>query len=148
MLTDIWAAVAAAFNSIKGLDFSSTFVESMNNVIDLDATRKAARQAHVPAEVFAVLFVYLVVSAGVLGYVLWSPRARRAGIFLMGLATLSLLLILDIDRPTSGGILNPSARWSKCSASLKSQPTSVYDRWREAQREPRRDDRLGHLSCD
>src|SRR5262249_42706851 len=64
LLTDLWSATVASFDSIKGLDFSSAFIESMNAVIDLDAARKAARRAHVPSEVYLVLFVYLVVTAG------------------------------------------------------------------------------------
>ncbi|HEY4078680.1 MAG TPA: hypothetical protein VGM26_17265 [Rhizomicrobium sp.] len=130
LLTDIWAATAAGFDSIKGIDFSSTFVDAMNDMIDLDATRRAARSAHVPTEVFAVLFIYLVVAAGVLGYVLSAPRGRLTGIFLMGLLTLSLLLIIDIDRPTSGGISESQRPMEMLLTSLKSQPISVYDRWR------------------
>ena len=132
-LTDIWTATSAAFVSIKTLDFSSTFVDSMNNMIELDAARRSARQAHVPTEVFAVLLAYLVVSAGVLGYVLSARRGWLASIFLMGLLTVSLLLIIDIDRPTSGGISESQRPRERLRDSLKSQPTSVYDRLREPQ---------------
>jgi len=132
----MWAAAAAAFDSIQGLDFSSAFVESMNNMIDLDASRRAAREAHVPTEVIAVLLIYLVVSAGVLGYALLAPRGRLAGVVLMGLATMAMLLIIDMDRPTSGGIVVSQGPLEQLSASLKSQPTSVYDRWRVAQHAP------------
>ena len=99
LLTDIWAATAAGFESIRGIDFSSTLIESMNNLIDLDAARRAARQAHVPTVVFVVLLLYMVVSAGVSGYVLSAPRGRWEAPFLMGLLTMSLLLIIDIRLP-------------------------------------------------
>jgi hypothetical protein len=130
LLTDIWAATAAGFDSIKNIDFSSTFADSMNNMIDLDASRRMARLAHVPTEVFAVLLVYMIVSAGVLGYVLVGPRGRLTGIFLMALFTLSLLLIADIDRPLAGGIHESQVPMEQLLISLKKQPTSVYDRWR------------------
>ena len=52
------------------MDFSSTYVDAINHVIDLDASRRAARIVHVPTEVFVVLVIYMVVTAGVLGYVL------------------------------------------------------------------------------
>jgi hypothetical protein len=133
LLTDIWAATAAGFDSIRGIDFSSTFVEAMNNMIDLDAARRAARQAHVPTQVFAVLLIYLVVAAGVLGYMLSAPRGRLAATLLMGLITMSLLLIIDIDRPTGGGVRESQAPIRQLRDSLKSQPISVYDRWREPQ---------------
>ncbi len=103
LLTDIWAGSVAAFDSIKGLDFSSTYMDSMNAVIALDAARKAARVARVPPEVFAVLIIYLVTAAAVLGHVLTGLRGRVAGAVLLILLTLSLVLIIDIDRPASGG---------------------------------------------
>lgn len=70
LLTDIWAATAAAFDSISNLDFSSALIEGANDLIELDAARKASRTAHVPTEIFAVLLFYLFSTAGILGYVL------------------------------------------------------------------------------
>ena len=129
MLTDLWAATASAFVTIKGLDFSSTFVDSVNNVIDLDASRKMARMARVPTEVFVVLFIYLIVTAGVLGYVFVGNRGRGAAIFMLLLLTLSLLLILDIDRPTKGGIREAQTAMEQLRASFKNQPPQVFDRY-------------------
>jgi len=130
LLTDIWAADAAAFDAIKNLDFSSAFISSMNAMIDLDASRRSARRAHVPTLVFAVLLIYLIVTAGVLGYVLAGRGGRQIGAVLLGLLTLSLMLILDIDRPTIGGIREDQGPMERLLVSLRSQPPSVYDRWR------------------
>jgi hypothetical protein len=130
LLTDIWAATAAAFDSIKHLDFSSTFVDSMNRMIDLDATRRAARQTQVPTVVFGALLIYMIVTAGVLGYVLSAPRSRYAAGLLLLLLTMSLLLIIDIDRPTTGNINESQRPMEQLLISLKSQPATVYDRWR------------------
>jgi len=130
LLTDIWAATAAGFDSIKSLDFSSTFVKSINYMIDLDASRRAARMAHVPALVFAVLLIYMIVTAGVLGYVLSASRGRYTAGFLLLLLTMSLMLIIDIDRPTMGGINESQRPMELLLKSLKSQPPTVYDRWR------------------
>ena len=129
MLTDLWAATASAFVTIKGIDFSSTFVDGVNNVIDLDAARKTARMARVPSEVFFVLFVYLIVTAGVLGYVFVGNRGRGAAIFMLVLLTLSLLLILDIDRPNKGGIRESQTAMEQLRATFKSQPPIVFDRY-------------------
>jgi hypothetical protein len=130
LLTDIWAATAAAFDSIKHLDFSSAFVGSINRMIDLDATRRAARQTQVPTVVFAVLLIYMVVTAGVLGYVLSASRGRYAAGLLLLLLTMSLMLIIDIDRPTTGGINESQRPMEQLLKSLKSQPVTAYDRWR------------------
>lgn len=138
LLTDLWAAASSAFLTIKGLDFSSTYLDSMNNLIDLDAARKAAHQVRVPAEVFVVLVVYLVVTAGVLGYVFDGKRGRAAAVFMLLLLSMSLMLIIDIDRPNRGGIQEGQGPMEQLQASLKSQPASVYDRYRieDARRPP------------
>lgn len=130
LLTDIWAATSASFDSIKGLDFSSTYLDSVNALIDLDASRKTARQARVPTEVFAVLFVYLITTAGVLGYVLKGTRGRAAAAFLLALLTLSLFLIIDINRPVAGGVVESQRPMEQLRRSLAAQPPAVFDKWR------------------
>jgi len=129
LLTDLWSASAAAFDSIRGIDFSSAFLDSVNQLIDADAARREARQAHVPNPVFVVLIFYLVVSAGVLGYVL-SARGRYSAGFLLALMTLSLLLILDIDRPTLGTIRESQTPIAATLRNMKARPPQVFDRWR------------------
>lgn len=129
LITDIWAATSAAFTTIQELDFSSAYLNSINQVIDLDASRKTARAARVPAEVFAVLFIYLITTAGVLGYVLKGPRSRISAGFLLALLTLSLMLILDIDRPVAGGISESQQPMEALRKSF-AQPPSVFDKWR------------------
>jgi hypothetical protein len=109
LLTEIWSATSDAFDSIKQLDFSSAYLDSVNAVIDLDASRKTARAARVPPGVFLVLFIYLVTTAGVLGYVLHGGRGRMAAGFLLCLLTLSLILVIDIDRPNQGGVVEGQA---------------------------------------
>jgi hypothetical protein len=131
MITDMWAATSAAFETIKGVDFSSTYVDGVNQVINLDAARKAARQARVPPEVFAVLIVYMITAAGVLGYVLRGLGGRATGAFLLALLTLSLVLVIDVDRPTLGGITEKQTPMEDMLRSLKATPRSAYDRWRE-----------------
>ena len=128
MLTDLWTATLAAWPSIKGLDFSSSYLETMNNMIDLDSARKAARLARVPSAVFFVLFVYVITSAGVLGYAGANKEGRGATAFLFLLLTISLLLTLDIDRPRSGRITESQAPMERLRDTLASQPPEVFDR--------------------
>ena len=130
LLTDIWAATSAAFDSIKASPFSATFLDSVNAVIDLDSARKAARTARIPPEVFIVLFVYLITTAGVLGYVLKGIEGRFAAGFLLALLTLSFTLIVDIDRPVLGGITESQRPMEELRKSLAAQPPAVFDKWR------------------
>jgi hypothetical protein len=134
LLTDMWAATSSAFESIKGLDFSSTYLDSVNNVIALDASRKAARRARVPAAVFLVLFVYLVTSAGVLGNTLKGGKGRLSAGFLLALFTLVLMLIIDVDRPLQGGINEGQVPMEELRKSFSARPPAIFDRWRSAQR--------------
>ncbi|HEY2356372.1 MAG TPA: hypothetical protein VGH86_02900 [Phenylobacterium sp.] len=130
LLTELWQATAPAFDSIRGIDFSSTYVSSINSMIDMDGARRAARSSHVPSEVFLVLAVYFVVTAVVLGYVLTGFRGRVAAGFLLVLMVMSLLLILDIDRPTLGGVREPQTPMEDLQKSMAAQPPALFDRWR------------------
>lgn len=104
LIADYWSASAAAFPSIRELDFSSAFIESVNAVIDIEATRKSARVARLPAEVFVLLMIYVVASAGVLGMAGRGWRSLGLSALFLALLTLALMLILDIDRPAAGGV--------------------------------------------
>jgi hypothetical protein len=130
LVVELWAATSSAFQSIKGLDFSSAYLDSMNALIDLDASRKAARTVHVPTEVFVILVIYMVVTAGVLGYVLVGVRGRAAAAFMLLLLSMALLLIVDIDRPTRGGVREGQGPMERLVESLKTTPASAYDRFR------------------
>jgi hypothetical protein len=134
ILTQLWAATAAGYDSIKPLPFAGTFVAAVNSLIDEDGARRAARSAHIPTEVFAVLLIYLIGTASVLGYVLRSRRGLLAAAFLLFLLTLSQLLILDIDRPTTGSLRESQKPMMDLRESLKQQPPAVFDRWRDPAR--------------
>jgi cytochrome b len=129
LITDLWAATSAAFPGIKDLDFSSSFVDSMGRLMEMDAARKAARLAHVPVGVLVVLFVYVVVTALVLGYVLVDYRGKALAGFMLALLMLSLLLVIDIDRPTRGFVKEDQGPMENVQALLGSWPPEIFDRW-------------------
>lgn len=131
LLVELWAAQVAAIDSMQHTPLATSSVEAMNAVIDLDSERKAARRAHVPTEVFAVLIVYLVFTAGLLGYVLRGSRGRALAVSLLFLFTLALLLVIDLDRPSLGGIRESQRPMEDLQAGLKAQPPAVFDRWRQ-----------------
>ena len=54
-LADLWAATVAAFPSMRDYSFSHSFMDSMSNLIDMDA-RARQRQARAPGRVSRVLF--------------------------------------------------------------------------------------------
>lgn len=102
LLVTIWQRTLAAERSEGPTAISSLYAASINEVIDLDAARKNARMAKVPSAVYAALLVNLMISAAILGYVLFGFWARMSAVLLFVLFTLSFLLIIDIDRPLTG----------------------------------------------
>jgi hypothetical protein len=130
LITDLWAATSEAFETIKGLDWSSAYLDSINHVTDLDLERKVARAARVPAEVFSVLAIYTVAAAGVLGYVLRGRVVYFAAGTLLALFTMALVLTIDIDRPTGGGVDESQRAMELLQETLLKQSPAVYDKWR------------------
>jgi len=128
LLTDLWAETVAVMPGIRDAEFSGAFIESVNAVIDMDTARKVARGLHVPSEVFLLLLIYQIVSAGVLGFVLYGRHGIALATMLCLLFTLSLLLIIDVDRPTSGGVRESQRPMLLLKESLASQPPEVFSR--------------------
>jgi hypothetical protein len=131
LLTDLWTATVAAFPTIKGMPLSNSFIDSVNRVIDLHEERKSSRLAKVPTEVFAVLFVYIIVTSGALGYTTSGAAGLSEAAVLLGLILMSIMLTVDIDRPTGGNIVENQAPMLRLQASMANTPRSVYDRWTE-----------------
>ena len=98
----LWATSLAAIAGQRD-DISSAYMDSMNNVIEVGAARRAAREVRVPPRVFVILAIYMTTTAIVLGYVM-GPRRRKAIFALLVLTTLCYGLILDIDDATGGAI--------------------------------------------
>ena len=130
LITDLWAATAAAVVTIRDPGLTNALLTSMNALIDLDTARKAARGVHLPAEVFAVLLSFLIVASGMLGYLSVGRRGKVALSLMILLLALTLMLILDVDRPTGGGIREDQAPMELLKASLGAQLPAVFDRYR------------------
>jgi hypothetical protein len=129
LTVDLWAATVAASPSMRPYSFSHSFLDTMNNLIDMDAARKAGRQAHVPSAVFLALFLYQFVAAGVISYVVSGRTSRRTAWVLFALFGLLLLLIIDIDRPTSGLITESQEPMRQLQDFVKAQPPESFDRF-------------------
>jgi hypothetical protein len=134
--TAIWGETIAVFPTIKGLDFSSSFVDTVSNVMEMDASRKAGRRAHVPGQVYAILIVYLFVTAAVFGYVLTGRRGREIAAFLLLLFAMSMILIIEIDRPVTGGINESQDAMFQLRATLRDQPPQVFARFQTPAQAP------------
>jgi len=98
------AMTLEAIRPIYNTEFGSSFMESMNETLNVGAARKAARLATIPARVLATLLIYLAVTSLIVGFVMERGRERWAAAALMLMLAISYGLILDIDQPNRGSI--------------------------------------------
>jgi hypothetical protein len=131
LITDLWTATVAAYPSIRAYPFSNSFLEAMNQTIDMDAARKTARRAHVPPQVLVLLFLYQIAVAATLGYVLAGRSGYPTAALVMLLFALSVTLVIDIDRATSGTVVESQEPMLWLQASMRASPPQVYDRFND-----------------
>lgn len=128
MIVELWQATVAAFPTIETRPFSSAYLSTMNEMIDMDAARQQSRRSHVPVEVFLVLILYQIIAAGVLGYVLGGRRGRTTAALLLLLFGGSLILVIDIDRPNAGGIVERQVAMELLLKMMRENPAGSFDR--------------------
>jgi hypothetical protein len=127
--TELWDEMVAVFPTIKGLDFSSSFVDTVSNVFEIDAARKAGRRAHVPGQVYAVLILYQLIVALVFGYILTGRTSRSSGAFLLLLFAMSIVLVIEIDRPVTGRINESQDAMRQLRATLRENPPQSFSKF-------------------
>jgi hypothetical protein len=120
----MWTATVAAIAPQRD-DVASSFMDSMNETIDDAAARKAARLAHVPQRVFAVLFGYMLITSGILGFVVGEMR-RVTAATLLALTTVSYMMIVDIDSPNRGGVRESQEAMSDLKAFIAAHPSASF----------------------
>jgi hypothetical protein len=101
------------------------YVETLNNMIDMQTVRVAGLNNRVPSAVLAVEVGGAVVALALLAFYL-SILGRGVGTVLLaaGLITLLLLVTFDLDRPTRGLIKVPDAPLVNLRASMELPPAA------------------------
>lgn len=88
-------------NPVRGL-----LLQTLNQMIDISATRLAAFKNRVPFSIYAVLFLVSVTAMWLFGYY-FAMRHSRPGLLVVVLALLIasvMWLIMDLDQPLRGAI--------------------------------------------
>ncbi len=106
----IWDQVALQSHNLNNRVASFEMVPELSEMIDMIRTREAARRAAVPPVILIVLCALILVSAFLSGY--GSKKLERNRVLVVGFAmmtTLSLYLVIDLDRPRQGAVNLKSA---------------------------------------
>ena len=118
----LWDATIAALAPARNTATSVLVLATLNDAIDQAGARKAAREASVPARLLRVLLVYGLVAAGMIGY--QRSHFRAASTMILLLFTLAGTLILDLDRPATGGITVPQQPMLDLQRSIRPPPAA------------------------
>jgi hypothetical protein len=99
----LWTQAVAATEKERS-PMTSIYVQSLNEVIDLHATRLMALRSRVPAVIWIVLYLLGFLAMVLMGYQSGLANNRRslAAVALIFGFALVLYLIADIDRPGKG----------------------------------------------
>lgn len=100
----LWAQAVAVTEKDRS-PIAALFVDSLNSVIDLHATRvMAGLQSRVPGVIWIVLYVLAILAMEMIGYHAGLANSRRsiAAVALIIGFSLVLFLIADLDRPGQG----------------------------------------------
>lgn len=105
ILAELWAVAESLALETPDSDLLGLYIESLNEVIDVSASRvTAVVYARVPETVLAVLFVGAALALGVVGFNagLTGRRSPLTAVVLIVVLGAVITLIVDIDRPQGG----------------------------------------------
>lgn len=100
---ELWVLAARAAQSSDTIS-TGLFIQSLNEMIDMDAVRVTALRNRIPDAIWIMLALVTVFSMIALGYQfgLTGTRSWATTLFLVLVFTPVILLIADLDRPQAG----------------------------------------------
>lgn len=104
LLNQLWANTVAATTQNPDSELGGLFVQSMNEMIDLDQTRITAGRNRIPDSIWLVLYSVAILTMAAMGYQfgLTGERSWPVTILLTLVFTAVIVLISDLDRPQAG----------------------------------------------
>jgi hypothetical protein len=104
----LWLQAKALTAKDNGMVPTGLFIQALNEMIDDQAKRLAALRNRIPNIVLLGLFGIAATAAGFAGYASGLDTKRtRLPVCIMGLlVAMVIILIFDLDRPSSGLIIN------------------------------------------
>jgi hypothetical protein len=104
-----WEKARLAAYSVRQSDLGPSFMQAAADVVNIGRHRELAARVHIPDRIMYTLLSYLIVVSGVLGFLSadQSNRFRLASVLLFALMAVAIVLIIDLDHPTTGSIRVP-----------------------------------------
>jgi len=122
---ELWALGGGALDAAPRDSAPRLYVETLNEMIDMQGTRVAALNNRVPSAVLVLEIVGAAIALGLLGvYLAIVGRGVLTVVLAAGLITLLLLVTFDLDRPTRGLIQVPAAPLTALRASMDLPPAA------------------------
>lgn len=101
---DLWRIAPAAAQATDRPATVNLYVQSLNEMIDANASRNAALGRHVPELVLFLLYGTFLLTGSLVGYAsgVSGARASRGTYVLVSLIVVLVFIIIDLDRPRRG----------------------------------------------
>lgn len=101
---DLWRIAPAAAQSSDRPATVNLYLQSLNEMIDANASRNAALGRHVPELVLFLLYGTFLLTGSLVGYAsgVSGTRASRGTYVLVSLIVVLVFIIIDLDRPRRG----------------------------------------------
>jgi hypothetical protein len=123
---DLWMLAGQALDADPDASAPRLYVESLNEMIDMQTVRVSALNNRVPSAILALEVIGAAVALGLLAaYLSILGRGVLTMLLGAGLITLLLLVTFDLDRPTRGLILIPTTPLTDLRASMTLPPAAT-----------------------
>jgi hypothetical protein len=123
---ELWSLAGQALDTAPTASAPRLYVESLNQMIDMQTVRVGGLNNRVPAAVLAVELVGAALALGLLGaYLSILGRGAFPVVVAAGLVTMLLLVTFDLDRPTRGLIEVPSTALTNLRTSMDLPPAAT-----------------------
>jgi hypothetical protein len=123
---ELWGLAGQALAEAPLASAPRLYVESLNEMIDMQTVRVAALNNRVPGAVLAVEVIFAAVALGLLAFYLAILGRGVVPVLLAAALIGSLLLVtFDLDRPTRGLIRVPATPLTSLRASMELPPAAA-----------------------
>jgi hypothetical protein len=123
---ELWALAGQALAAAPEASAPRLYVETLNEMIDMQTVRVAALNNRVPGAVLALEVIFAAVALGLLGfYLAILGRGVLPVLLAAGLICCLLLVTFDLDRPTRGLIRIPATPLTNLRDSMELPPAAA-----------------------